>query len=151
MRGKGKFRSRRSAGSTSGARGRARQAAGFTLIELMIVIGIILILISFAVPNYQQSIIRAREAVLRQDLYSLRESIEQFTEDKLRGPQALDELVSANYMKQLPLDPFTNSRTSWQVEQGDILLSIDQNEPGITDVHSGATGVGSDGTAYNSW
>ena len=117
----------------------------------MIVIGIILILISFAVPNYQQSIIRAREAVLRQDLYSLRESIEQFTEDKLRGPQSLDELVSANYMKQLPLDPFTNSRTSWQVEQGDILLSIDQNEPGITDVHSGATGVGSDGTAYNSW
>ena len=135
----------------NGRRRRARQARGFTLIELMIVIGIILILISFAVPNYQQSIIKAREAVLRQDLYSLRESIEQFTEDKLRGPQSLDELVSANYMKQLPLDPFTNSRTSWQVEQGDILLSIDQNEPGISDVHSGATGVGSDGTPYNTW
>ena len=132
-------------------RRRTGQSAGFTLIELMIVIGIILILISFAVPNYQQSIVRAREAVLRQDLYSLRESIEQFTEDKLRGPQSLDELVSANYMKQLPLDPFTNSRTSWQVEQGDILLSIDQNEPGITDVHSGSAGVGSDGTPYNTW
>lgn len=145
-----KFRSQRTA-AAPGSRRRSQRQAGFTLIELMIVIGIILILISFAVPNYQQSIVRAREAVLRQDLYSMRESIEQFTEDKLRGPQSLDELVSANYMKQLPLDPLTNSRTTWQVEQGDILLSIDQSDPGISDVHSGAPGVGSDGTAYSSW
>ncbi len=128
-----------------------RRQHGFTIIELMVVLSIMLILISIAVPIYSQSIIRAREAVLRQDLFTLRSVISQYTEDKQKAPQSLDDLITAGYLKQIPKDPFTNSNSSWQVEQEDILLSVDQQEPGITDVHSGSNTVGSDGTAYSTW
>jgi general secretion pathway protein G len=124
---------------------------GFTLIELMIVMSIMLILISIAVPMYQQSIVRSREAVLRQDLFTLRSVIDQYTLDKQRAPQALDELVQAGYLKQIPKDPFTASADTWQVVQEDVLLTVDQTQPGITDVHSGSTLTSSDGTAYSSW
>ncbi len=124
---------------------------GFTLIELMIVISIILILVSIAVPIYSQSIIRAREAVLRDDLFTMRSVIDQFTLDKQRAPQSLQDLVEAGYLKDIPVDPFTNSRDSWQVVQEDVLQSIDQTQPGITDVHSGASGMGSDGRSYSEW
>ena len=132
--------------------GRNRKlAAGFTLIELMIVMSIMLILISIAIPMYQQSIVRAREAVLRQDLFSLRSVIDQFTLDKQRAPQSLDELVSEHYLKQLPKDPFTGSSDTWQVVQEDVVISVDQTQPGISDVHSGSNLTGSDGTAYSTW
>ncbi len=128
-----------------------RKHRGFTLIELMVVISIILILISIAVPIYNQSILRAKESVLRQDLFAMRSVIDQYTMDKGKAPQSLDDLVQAGYLKEIPKDPFTNSRDTWQTVQEDVLLSVDQNEPGISDVHSGAAGTGSDGTAYSSW
>lgn len=124
---------------------------GFTLIELMIVISIILILLSISVPMYNQSILRAREAVLRQDLYTMRQAIDQYTLDKLRGPQSLEDLVSAGYLREVPMDPFTNRHDSWVLQEEDVVLSPDQTQPGITDVHSGSELVGSDGTAYSSW
>jgi general secretion pathway protein G len=128
------------------------RARGFTLIELMIVISIILILLSISVPMYNQSILRAREAVLRQDLYTMRQAIDQYTLDKLRGPQSLDDLVSSGYLREVPADPFTNRRDSWVVvQEEDVVLSPEQTQPGITDVRSGADQTSSDGTAYSSW
>jgi general secretion pathway protein G len=127
------------------------KAAGFTLIELMIVISMILILMSVAIPLYNQSITRAREAVLRQNLFTMRSVIDQFSMDKQKAPQSLDDLVQAGYLKQIPTDPMTNSKDTWQTVQEDVLVSVDQNQPGITDVHSGSEANGSDGTAYNTW
>lgn len=124
---------------------------GFTLVEIMVVISIILILLGVAVPIYNQSILRARESVLRQNLFSLRSVIAQYTEDKQKAPQSLQDLVQAGYFKQIPIDPFTNSRDSWQVEQEDVMLSVDQTQPGISDVHSGSNLMSSDGTAYSTW
>jgi general secretion pathway protein G len=130
---------------------RNRIRRGFTLLELMVVISIILILLSFAVPAYQQHIKKAREAVLREDLYQMRSAIDQYSLDKLRAPQSLEDLVSAGYLREVPLDPITNSRETWVVEQEDVVLSVDQNQPGISDVRSGATLPSSDGSLYSSW
>jgi general secretion pathway protein G len=127
------------------------KTAGFTLIELMIVISMILILMSVAIPLYNQSIMRAREAVLRQNLFTMRSVIDQYSMDKQKAPQSLDDLVQAGYLKQIPTDPMTNSKDTWQPVQEDVLVSVDQNQPGITDVHSGSEANGSDGTAYNTW
>jgi general secretion pathway protein G len=127
-----------------------RQDHGFTLIELMIVISMILILMSIAIPLYNQSILRAKESVLRQDLFTLRSVISQFTLDKQRAPQSLEDLVQAGYLKQLPKDPSTG-QPNWQVEQEDVLLAVDQQQPGISDVHSASNQIGSDGTAYSTW
>ena len=128
-----------------------RRRRGFTIIELMIVISIIIILMGIAVPLYQQSIIRARESVLREDLYTLRNAIDQYTLDKQRAPQTLQDLVSSGYVKNLPKDPFTNSTDTWTTEMEDSLRSLDQQQPGIADVHSGSDKTSSDGTAYNTW
>jgi len=131
-------------------RNRKRQR-GFTLIELMVVMSILLILISISVPIYNQSITRAKEAVLRDDLFQLRSLINQYTLDKQKAPQSLEDLVSGGYLKQLPKDPFTNSSETWQTEAEDVLLSADQSEPGITDVKSGASFTSLDGSPYNTW
>lgn len=130
---------------------KTRASRGFTLIEMMIVMFIIVTLVSIAAPMYSQSVVRAKEAVLRQDLYQLRQAIDQYTLDKLKAPQSLDDLVSAGYLKSLPKDPFTNKADTWQPAMEDVLQSIDQTEPGISDVHSGAAGNGVDGSAYSSW
>jgi general secretion pathway protein G len=127
-----------------------RQDRGFTLIELMIVISIILILVSISVPIYNQSILKAKESVLRQDLFTLRSVISQYTLDKQKAPQSLDDLVQSNYLKLIPIDPMT-AQPNWQVEQEDVLLSVDQQEPGISDVHSSSNATGTDGTAYSTW
>ena len=130
---------------------RFRRQRGFTLIELMVVISIILILISTAIPMYQGSIVRARESVLRQNLFTLRSVIDQYSMDKEKAPQSLQDLVDAHYLKQIPIDPMTNSRDTWQTVQEDMLVSVDQDQPGITDVHSGSEAIGTDGVAYTQW
>src|SRR5579872_1737513 len=132
---------------------RKTHTRGFTLIELMIVISIVLILVSVALPAYNQSIVRARESVLRQNLFTLRSVISQYTLDKQKAPQSLDDLVSAGYLKQLPTDPMTGRSDTWAPdEEQDTIMSLDQQDQGgIIDVHSGSSAVGSDGTAYNSW
>ena len=128
-----------------------RKNAGFTMFELMVVCAIIAILASIAVGNYQHSIWRAREAVLRNDLFTLRSSIDQYTLDKQKAPQSLEDLVTAGYIKAIPKDPITNSTDTWVTEQEDSLMAIDQTAPGIVDVHSGASSESTDGTAYNTW
>ena len=130
---------------------RKRGSRGFTLIELMIVVAIMLILMGIAIPNYQQSVMHAREAVLRQDLDTIRSAIDQYTLDKQKAPQSLEDLIQANYLKTIPKDPITNSTDTWETVQEDSLMAIDQQQPGIIDVHSGAQGTASDGTAYNTW
>jgi general secretion pathway protein G len=128
-----------------------RRTRGFTLIELMIVISIILILMGVAIPQYQQSVLHAKESVLRQNLKVLRDGIDQYTLDKQKAPQSLQDLVAANYLKEIPKDPITGSTDTWQTVQEDTLMAIDQQEPGIDDVHSGSDQKASDGTAYNTW
>lgn len=124
---------------------------GFTLIELMIVISIMLILIAIAVPAYNRSIIHAREAVLKQDLFQLRSLISQYTLDKQKAPESLDDLVSAGYLKQIPKDPFTGA-SDWTTEQEeDTILDPSQTETGIDDVHSASSLTSSDGSSYSSW
>jgi general secretion pathway protein G len=135
------------------ARVSRKRSRGFTLIELMIVISIILILVSVALPAYNQSIVRARESVLKQNLFTLRSVISQYTLDKQKAPQALDDLISGGYLKQLPVDPMTGKNDTWVADQEDnTIMSIDeQDQGGIIDVHSGSEAISSDGTAYNTW
>lgn len=123
---------------------------GFTLIELMIVISIILILVGIAAGMYQQSIRRAREAVLKQDLQTMRTAIDNYTMDKLQAPQSLQDLADAHYLRELPIDPFTQQR-DWVAHFGDTLISPEQTGTGVDDVHSNSDQIGSDGTPYNTW
>jgi general secretion pathway protein G len=123
---------------------------GFTLIEMMIVISLILVLISIAVPAYNRAILRAKEATLRQDLFTLRDTIQQYTLDKQKAPQTLDDVKQAGYIRDIPLDPFTGE-ANWTLDMEDALLAVDQQEPGIWDVHSSSNLTGMDGTAYSSW
>ena len=129
-----------------------RNSRGFTLLELMIVISMMLILISIAVPNFSRSVTQSREAVLRQNLFTLRSLISQYTLDKQKAPQSLEDLVSAGYLKQIPNDPITN-QPNWETEQEeDTVMSPDeQDQGGIIDVHSASQLVGSNGKAYNTW
>ena len=129
---------------------KTRGSSGFTLLEMMIVISIMVILMSIALPIYNQSIVRSREAVLRQDLFELRSLISQYTLDKQKAPQSLDDLVTGGYIKIVPNDPMTN-QPNWEVVQEDVLLAVDQQDPGISDVHSASSATGSDGTAYGTW
>ncbi len=122
-----------------------------TLIELMIVLTIILTVISVAVPLYQKAIIRSKEAVLKQNLFTMRTLIDEYTFDKEKAPQSLQDLVSEGYLRDLPMDPFTKRRDSWKTEMEDSLRSVDQKEPGIIDVHSGADGTALDGSKYSEW
>ena len=132
------------------SRFKTRRSSGFTLLEMMIVISIMVILMSIALPIYNQSIVRSREAVLRQDLFELRSLISQYTLDKQKAPQSLDDLVTAGYIKIIPKDPMTNE-ANWEVVQEDVLLAVDQQDPGISDVKSASSASSSDGTAYSTW
>jgi general secretion pathway protein G len=123
---------------------------GFTLLELMIVMIVMGILMSIAIPIYSQSVVRAREAVLRNDLFELRKLLSQYTLDKQKAPQSLEDLVSAGYLKDIPKDPMTHE-ANWEVKQEEVLLTVDQQDPGIDDVHSASSMISSDGTAYNTW
>ena len=123
---------------------------GFTLLEMMIVMIIMGILLSIALPIYNQSVVRAREAVLRNDLFELRKLISQYTLDKQKAPQSLDDLVSAGYLKEIPKDPMTHE-ANWEPKQEEVLMTVDQQESGIDDVHSASNAISSDGTAYSTW
>jgi general secretion pathway protein G len=145
-----RFSNSKSLGRSSASR-IGKLAAGFTLIELMIVITIILILASMAAVRYDRSIVRSKEAALHQDLSVMRQAIDQYTLDKEQAPQSLDDLVTAQYLRQIPVDPVTGTR-DWQVTTSDMLLSPEQTSSGITDVHSGSDAVSPfEGTPYNTW
>lgn len=127
-----------------------RPRAGFTLIEILLVITIIGILLSIAIPSYRQSVLRARETALRENLHVLRQTIEQFTLDKQRPPHSLDELATAGYLRTLPRD-ITGSADTWQIEYSDLVISPEQTTTGISDVRSGSPALATDGTPYNTW
>jgi len=133
-------------------RGARRRDRGFTLIEMMAVIGIILILLGIALPVYSHSLARAREENLRQNLETLNQLIFQYTQDKQKAPQSLDDLRTAGYLKSIPED-ITGSVDTWETEPGDgTIMSLDQTDTGgIIGVHSGSNQVGSDGKAYSEW
>jgi len=128
-----------------------KQDAGFTLVELMIVMAIIGVLAVVAVPSYISAIKHAREAVLREDLHILRAAIDSYTMDKQKAPQSLDDLVQEGYLKIIPEDPMTHSASTWVTDTSDSLHSLDQTDPGIDDIHSGSQESGSDGQAYSTW
>ena len=128
-----------------------KQNAGFTLIELMIVMAIIGVLAVVAIPSFVGALKQAREAVLKEDLHVLRTAIDSYTEDKQKAPQSLDDLIQDGYLKAIPEDPMTRSTTTWVTNMSDALHSLDQTDPGIDDVHSGSDETGSDGQAYSSW
>lgn len=134
-------------------RGKKRGSDGFTLIELMIVVSILLILISIAVPQYSNSVKRARESVLRQDLFTMRSVISQYTLDKQKMPQSGDDLVQAGYLKQVPTDPITGQANwNWHTaDEGTIMSPDEQDEGGIDDVFSSSNDVGTDGVAYSQY
>jgi len=124
---------------------------GFTLIELLIVMSIVTILVSLAIPVYQRSILRAKETVLKNNLFTIRQVIDEYTYDKQKAPQALQDLVQEGYLREVPNDPMTGSNTTWRTVMEDSLQSVDQTEPGIFDVHSGSDKTGLDGTPYAEW
>jgi general secretion pathway protein G len=131
--------------------GKRRQDAGFTLIELMIVMAIIGVLAVVAIPSFVGAIKQAREAVLKEDLHIMRAAIDSYTMDKQKAPQSMEDLIQDGYLKAIPEDPMTRSKDTWVVDTGDALHSLDQTDPGIDDVHSGSQETGSDGQSYSTW
>jgi len=126
-------------------------ALGFTLIELMFVIVIMIILMTMAIPRLHQSEVFAREAALRQDLFTLRQAIQSYTLDKQAAPSSLDDLVSGGYISAVPADPMTRAK-DWVTENSDLVLSPDQTSIGVSDVHSASNDTSPfDDTAYNTW
>jgi general secretion pathway protein G len=129
----------------------ARRLRGFTLIELMVVMAIISVLLAIALPIYQKSIIRAKESVLRTNLFNLRSMIDEYTIDKQQAPQSLQDLVTEGYFRQIPVDPMTGSSETWRVTMEDTPVSGESGTPGIWDVKSGSDKIGLDGTPYSDW
>lgn len=126
-----------------------KQNKGFTLIELLIVMSIIAILATIAQPSFKQAVIKARESVLKEDLFILRDVIDQYYSDKSKYPSALDDLAKEGYIRGIPKDPFTNSADTWQIIYSES--EAEGEEQGIYDVHSGSDMVALDGTPYNEW
>ncbi len=129
----------------------AQSEAGFTLMELMIVMAIIGILATLAVPSFIGALKSAREAVLKEDLHVMRAAIDSYTMDKQKAPQSLDDLVQNGYLRSIPEDPMTKSKETWNTDSSDALSSVDQTDPGITDVHSGSQDTATDGQPYSAW
>lgn len=130
---------------------RSKLEAGFTMIELMIVMAIMAILTTLAVASYTTAVKHAKEAVLREDLQVMRTAIQSYTMDKEKAPQSLDDLVQSGYLRAIPVDPMTQSANTWVTNTSDAMYSLDQTEPGIDDVHSGSDEKGSNDKPYSSW
>jgi len=128
-----------------------RRRDGFSLLEMMMVIAVILIIAAISTPFYKTAIIRSREALLRERLFTLRNLINEFTRDIGRAPLSLDEIVEKGYLKRLPTDPFTGSKETWVETKEDEPLSVSQKTLGIVDVHSGSEATSLEGTPYNTW
>jgi len=129
---------------------RTHDNRGFTLLEMMVVITILLILLAIAVPLYSQSMNRARETNLRQNLETLNRVIVQYTLDKKKAPLSLGDLVQAGYIESIP-DDITGRNDTWVPEQDDSIMSPEQTDPGVSGVHSGSDHIASDGTVYSGW
>jgi general secretion pathway protein G len=128
-----------------------RAQRGFTLIELMVVMAIISIIVTIAVPIYQKSITRAKESVLRNNLFTIRTMIDEYTVDKQKAPETLQDLVADGYLRQVPQDPMTGSDGTWRITMEDTAIGGSNSTPGIFDVHSGSDAKALDGTAYADW
>jgi general secretion pathway protein G len=128
-----------------------RRRFGFTLVELMIVMAIIAVLMSVAIPIYSRSIVRAKESVLKNNLFTMRTVIDEYTYDKQKAPQNLNDLVSDGYMRQIPVDPITGTADSWRVIMEDASNTVNQSEPGIFDVRSGSDKTSLEGNPYSEW
>ena len=128
----------------------SRKEVGFTLIELMIVMLIMSILIGIAAIAYDKTVVKARESVLKQDLQTLRQAIDNYTLDKQQAPQSLEDLVDSHYLREVPVDPITQQK-DWVLHFGDTVLTPEQNGTGVDDVHCGSESIGSNGEAYNTW
>jgi general secretion pathway protein G len=126
-----------------------RKRAGFTLLELMIVITVIIILAAIVLPQYQKTILTTREAVLRDDLFNMRKLLDQYAADKQKLPQSLDDLVTGGYLRELPKDPITG-QADWTIVTGEDPNSS-SGEQGVTDIHSASTDTSSEGTPYSEW
>ncbi len=132
-------------------RRRRTDASGFTLIELLVVTALVVVLASLALVGYQNSIVRAREAVLKEDLFRLRDAIDQYYADKNKWPQSLQDLVTDGYVREVPEDPITNSVESWQTVPAESDPANPSAEPGIFDVKSGSDRAALDGSPYAEW
>jgi general secretion pathway protein G len=130
--------------------GKLKRRRGFTFVEIMVVVTIIVILISMAIPIYNRSITRAKESVLHNNLFTLRQVIDQYSYDKQKAPQNLQELVSEGYLRKLPVDPMTGG-SDWRTIMEDASQSINQSEPGIWEVKSMSDKISLDGTPYSDW
>jgi general secretion pathway protein G len=124
---------------------------GFTMIELLVVLSLIVILATMGMTQYRTSVIHAREAVLKEDLFRMRDAIDQYYADKNQYPSTLDALVTDGYMRQVPEDPFTRSKDSWTTEPAPSDPSNPTAEPGVYNVHSGSDGTAIDGSKYAEW
>lgn len=128
-----------------------RRQRGFTFIEIMVVMVIIVLLITMAIPIYQKQVIRSREAVLKSNLFTLRVSIHQYMFDMQRAPHSLTDLQAAGYLKDVPVDPITGSNSTWKTDPEEANSIVESNDPGIGDVHSGSPKIALDGTRYSTW
>lgn len=128
-----------------------RDRRGFTFVELMVVLTIIVIMITMAIPIYQRIIVSTKESTLKNNLQTLRTTIDHYYYDKEKAPQSLQDLVSEGYLRALPLDPMTGSNQTWQTVMEDASQSVSNAEPGIWDVHSSSGRMGLDGTPYSQW
>ncbi len=124
---------------------------GYTLIEIIIVMTVMSILLSAAVPLYTRVVQRTKESVLRNNLFSIRTVIDEYTYDKQKAPQSLEDLVTEGYLRQVPEDPMTGANQTWKIIMEDALTMVNQTEPGIFDIRSGSDKTSSEGTRYNEW
>lgn len=135
----------------SGNAWKKAQRAGYTLIELIIVMAIISVLLAIAVPIYQKSLLRTKETLLKNNIFTLRQVIDEYTFDKQKAPQTLQDLVSEGYLRAVPIDPITGTDQSWRIIMEDAVSMVNQTQPGIFDIRSGSDQKSLEGTPYSQW